>query len=114
MALLRSMRSVSVSGEDHFGLSSGEHSLIIRLSRLGWTQQEIADHPDITVNQARVSQIVNKIDNDKIINLFYNQARAALPTSPPPDRPPDSGKEYSHINILASRVDKVSPFVIKY
>lgn len=48
-----------------------EHSLIIRLSRLGWTQQEIADHPDVTVARSAISKIVKNVDTDKIHNLFY-------------------------------------------
>lgn len=61
--------------------------------------EEIADHPDVTVNQtqisrimqnvdtdkmhnrARVSQIVNKIDTDKINNLFY-EAHKEVDNSP--------------------------------
>ena len=39
------------------------------LPKLGWTQREIADHPDVTVAQARISQIVNKSDTAKINNL---------------------------------------------
>ena len=40
--------------------------------KLGWPQQEIADHPDVTVKTHQaVSKIAKNVDTDKICNLFY-------------------------------------------
>ena len=41
------------------------------LSRLGWTQREIADHPDVTVGYTQISRLLQKIDTDKMQQLFY-------------------------------------------
>ena len=38
---------------------------------VGWTQQEIAEHPDITVIQSAISKIMKKFDTEQIHNHFY-------------------------------------------
>ncbi|MCL0093011.1 hypothetical protein M1N92_05080 [Dehalococcoidia bacterium] len=38
---------------------------------VGWTQQEIAAHPDITVIQSAISEITKKFDTEQICNHFY-------------------------------------------
>jgi len=48
-----------------------EHSLAIRLHRLGWSHQAIANHPQITVTRQQIDNYANNIDTDKICNLFY-------------------------------------------
>jgi DNA-binding XRE family transcriptional regulator len=49
---------------------SGREIVIIRLNRLGWTQEQIADV--VGVNQQRVSQITNNANFSEIGNLVFH------------------------------------------
>jgi Flp pilus assembly secretin CpaC len=45
---------------------------------IGWTQQEVANHPKITVkDQSSISKIMKKSDPGQIHNLFYQSHKIA-------------------------------------
>ncbi len=60
---------------------AGREIIIIRLNRLGWTQEQIADV--VGVNQQRVSQITNNANFSEIGNLVSHVAeKHACPACP--------------------------------
>ena len=60
---------VNLEGASSFTSDKNKVREAIRLFLQGVSHRKIASHPDVTVNRARISQIVNKSDTAKIHNL---------------------------------------------